>query len=209
MTVSGISTAIAVAAGYQHTCALLSGSNRAVLGGQSLWGARQRHEFDQLHACRRQRHFHGDRDIKRRLPQLRSFEHGTVQCWGYGVTVSLGNGAFSSSNIPVTVTGISTATAISSGSSAYHNCVLLSGAGPQCWGWNYDGALGNGGGGNSNVPVAVGGVSNVTTMAEGTYHTCALISGGTIQCWGYNGGGEFGNGTTTSPTCACPGLWNF
>ena len=59
---------------------------------------------------------------------------GTVQCWGSGGYGSLGNGSTSYQSTPVTVSGISTATAVTAG--RYHTCAVLSGGTIKCWGLN-------------------------------------------------------------------------
>jgi len=66
----------------------------------------------------------------------------------------------------------------------------------QCWGYNHDGELGNGGTApGSPAPVAVLGLSSgVTAIAVGQSHACAVVMGG-VQCWGLNDLGELGNGS--------------
>jgi alpha-tubulin suppressor-like RCC1 family protein len=76
-------------------------------------------------------------------------------------------------------------------------CAILSGGAAWCWGNNGDGQLGNG----SNVPaftapVAVEGISSVTTISTGAQSTCAVLSS-TVWCWGSDESGELGNGSTT------------
>ena len=104
VTVTGITNAIAVAAGDMFMCAVLSS--------------------------------------------------GTVQCWGGNSDGELGIGfGAPDSNVPVTVTGISDAIAVSGASE--HACVLLRGGKVQCWGNNVSGQLGTGTTVNSAVPVTV------------------------------------------------------
>jgi len=60
---------------------------------------------------------------------------GTVECWGWNNVAQLGiPTTTANSSTPVTVTGLSGATAITAG--VYHNCALLSGGTEQCWGNN-------------------------------------------------------------------------
>jgi alpha-tubulin suppressor-like RCC1 family protein len=121
---------------------------------------------------------------------------GTVECWGDNTYGQLGNGtSVGQSSTPVQVTDITSATAISSGSS--HSCALLSGGPVKCWGLNGNGELGNtttttG----SSTPVQVSGLASATEVSASSYDTCALISDGTVKCWGDNGEGQLGDGVT-------------
>lgn len=64
------------------------------------------------------------------------------------------------------------------------------------WGRNEYGELGIGTvGGQSNVPVAVPGLTNVTKVAAGHYHSLALTADGAVYDWGYNAMGQIGDGT--------------
>jgi len=79
---------------------------------------------------------------------------GSVQCWGDNSGGKLGNGTTTSSYVPVTVWGVTNATAVSASD---HTCAMLSGGSVQCWGRNFDGGLGNGTTTDSTVPVTVTG----------------------------------------------------
>jgi alpha-tubulin suppressor-like RCC1 family protein len=96
---------------------------------------------------------------------------GSVECWGDNSYGELGNGATTGpqtctivaganyttdgacSTSPITVSGLSGVTAISSG--YLFACALLSGGSVRCWGLNNLGQLGNGTTTNSSTPVAV------------------------------------------------------
>jgi hypothetical protein len=125
---------------------------------------------------------------------------GSVSCWGTEYYGDLGEGAGSSDipGGPVTVAGLTDATAISVGRN--NTCAVRRGGSVVCWGYGRDGALGDGrigaGAADSNVPVPVSGIIDATAVAVGL-QACALRATGTVVCWGPNGRGELGDGTFT------------
>jgi len=85
----------------------------------------------------------------------------------------------------------------------FHTCAVTTTGGVDCWGYNYDGELGNNStASQSNVPVHVVGVggtgllSGIADITAGMYHTCAVSTTCGVYCWGNNGAGELG---TTRP----------
>ena len=198
-TVNGVSNAIAVTTGYNHTCALLSG------GGIQCWG---RNHAGQLGDGTTTNSFTpvSVTGISTAIAVSAGGDYacavlagGSVQCWGDNALGQLGNGTTTSSPTPVTVSGISSATSVAAGW-LYHTCALLSGGGVQCWGANVYGQLGNGSYTASSTPVTVSGISTATAIAAGGSHSCALLSGGSLRCWGKNSYGQLGNDTYTSAT---------
>lgn len=116
----------------------------------------------------------------------------TVRCWGSWVTTT--------TNVPVTIPGLSQVTAIAAGD--YHACALTAAGGVKCWGRGTDGQLGNGGLADSETPVDVTGLaSGVVALTAGSRHTCAQLATGQVACWGDNGLLQLGVATpASSPT---------
>ena len=123
---------------------------------------------------------------------------GAVSCWGDTGYGQLGNGQSGyiyASAVPLAVVGILDATAIAT--IWEHSCALHEGGTVSCWGKNIRGQLGNGQSGDrvvSSVPVRVAGITDATAITAGFEHSCALHEGGTISCWGDNYNGQLGNG---------------
>jgi alpha-tubulin suppressor-like RCC1 family protein len=126
-------------------------------------------------------------------------EDGTVMTWGYNRFGQLGDGSTTSRLTPVPVVGLSNVKQISGGgnlSSDGHNIALLNNGTVMTWGDNESGQLGDGTTTDSSVPVAVHGLSDVSSVAAGGAHSMALLEDGTVMTWGSNEFGQLGNGTT-------------
>ena len=99
---------------------------------------------------------------------------------------------------PPTPTNLTTKSIVSS-RSGY--CAVLTSGGVDCWGYGYDGELGDGQNSDSNVPVAVvstsgsGTLSGVASLTSSSGSYCALLTSGGVDCWGY---GELGNGQNSN-----------
>ena len=90
-----------------------------------------------------------------------------------------------------------TVTAVSAGD--WYTCAVADGK-AYCWGYNYDGQLGNNSTIDSKVPVAVNtdgplAGKTVTAVSAGDRYTCA-VADGKAYCWGYNYYGQLGNNST-------------
>ena len=208
VAVTGINTATAISAGFYHTCALLA--DKTV----KCWGYNQ---YGQL----------GDGStIQSTLPVSVSgidgttvqataiaagYRHScalladeTVKCWGDNAFGQLGNGSTIKSNLPVPVSGITTATEIVVG--YHHSCARLGSGQVQCWGDNSSGQMGDNTTTNSSIPVTVSGITTATALAAGYYHNCALLASGQVQCWGYNQDGQLGTSIQSSTPVAVSGI---
>jgi alpha-tubulin suppressor-like RCC1 family protein len=117
----------------------------------------------------------------------------TVKCWGDNREGQLGDGTTTSTQHPVTVTGLSGVATVSVGHE--HTCAVLEDGTARCWGKNANGQLGDNTKVDSPTPVTVMGLSGIRSIHAGVSVTCALNLIGQVFCWGR--GGELGDGTVT------------
>jgi hypothetical protein len=135
---------------------------------------------------------------------------GSEQCWGYNFYGDLGNNSMTDTNVPAIVSGLTGATAVTTGGyqQSDHSCALLSNGTAECWGDNSNSQLGNSAAAQtcgmyppepcSDTPEVVTGLSGAKAIAAQETTNCALIADGTVQCWGYGGLGDLGNGSNTT-----------
>ena len=122
-----------------------------------------------------------------------------------------------------TLTGVTAVSSDGNGGVAGY-CALLTSGGVDCWGYDDDGALGDGTFSTtthegSATPVSVVGVGGSGTLTGVTVLSgyvdinvgyvgyCALLTSGGVDCWGYGWYGELGDGgfyTTTHQGSATP-----
>jgi alpha-tubulin suppressor-like RCC1 family protein len=196
----------ALAAGANHTCALLA------TGTVQCWGE---NAFGQLGDGTSGQLGDGTSEKFRTTPVevvgLRGatalaagrhhtcavLETGTVVCWGGNAFGQLGDGTTTNRATPTEVVGLRGVTALAAG--AMHTCALLETGTVQCWGMNLSRQLGDGTATNRATPTEVVGLRGVTVLAAGAMHTCALLETGTVQCWGNNAFGQLGNVTARTP----------
>ena len=198
VTVSGLSNAFGISIGGHHTCAVLGN------GTAKCWGSNSSGEL-------------GDGTTTDSLTPVTVsglsnavaisvgvddtcalLSDGTAKCWGYNeYHGQLGDGTMTNRSTPVTVSGLSNASAISTG--GLHTCAVLGNGTAKCWGDNDWGQLGDGTTTDSPTPVTVSGLGNAVGITAST-GTCAVLGDGTAKCWGYgrqpSGGGE----TVPTPT---------
>ena len=144
---------------------------------------------------------------------------GGADCWGYGYDGELGNGTFytagdDGSATPVQVQGVGgvgtltdVAALTGGGADGLYGfyCAVLTSGGVDCWGYGYDGELGDGvfhttgGHFGSATPVQVQGVGGVGTLTgvaslvSDNRGFCALLASTSVDCWGLGSGGQLGD----------------
>jgi alpha-tubulin suppressor-like RCC1 family protein len=120
---------------------------------------------------------------------------GAVQCWGFNTNYQLGDGTTTDRNTPVNVSSLGGA--VSSVEAGFgHTCALLSSGAVQCWGYNFNGQIGDNTTTTRPSPTTVSGLSSVIKIALGGYHSCAITPAG-VKCWGRNTNGQLGDSSTT------------
>jgi alpha-tubulin suppressor-like RCC1 family protein len=212
VAVKGLGEPKAVAAGGSHSLALLSN------GTVMAWGSNQ---FGQLGDGVTEPCCGHEMPVPTPVKGLAGviaisagYEHslallstGRVMAWGDNYFGQLGNGSETGpehcegdpcSRLPVEVQGLGEVTAISAG--WFSNLALLRNGTVVAWGDDRIGQLGN----NttvrqSDVPVAVSGLTGAASVAAGYDHSVALRVDGTVMTWGGNFDGQLGDGPSSGP----------
>jgi len=133
---------------------------------------------------------------------------GRVACWGWDAYGQLGDGIAGSSPDPTPGLIASAApnwTSVSAG--GYFTCATRAGR-IACWGFDSDGALGDGAAGppiDATPGLIASGATDWKKVDAGGLHTCA-IRATVLACWGYDGSGQLGDGTPGTGPDPTPGL---
>jgi alpha-tubulin suppressor-like RCC1 family protein len=202
VVVSGLTDAVAVAAGGDATCAL------RVNGALRCWGVNESGQLGDGTTTTPQSRPVDVVGISDALAVTQSGQEGcvltatgAVRCWGANKSGQLGNGSTDPSSTPVAVFGLSDAVAVSAGDD--FACAARVTGTVQCWGAG--GRLGDNVSGSSPVPVTVlvippGGGAPVTLpsvvgITAGPRFACALRVNGVPNCWGSDNTGVDGSGS--------------
>jgi alpha-tubulin suppressor-like RCC1 family protein len=189
--VVGLTTdVVGIAAGIDHTCALLNN------GAIQCWGRNDNRQLgDNTAELMRLTPVAvvglPDAATKVTAGGLRTCaltSNSGVVCWGYyaGDTPQA---------IPGLYFGVA---AITIGSGSSHICVLKVNGSTKCWGINNQGQLGDGTTTNRTTPTDVIDLAtSVSAITSGDSHTCAIQNGG-VKCWGRNEEGQLGDGAAWS-----------
>ena len=217
-------TAIAIAAGGFHSCALLDN------GAVKCWG---NNDVGQLG--------HGDTDDRgddagemgdnlapialgtgRTATAIAAgdshtcalLDNGTVKCWGATTSASSaratptirGDGAGEMGDNLARGRPRHRSHRHRDHAGGVHTCALLDDGTVKCWGANDAGQLGYGDTelaattparwATTSPPIDLGTGRTAVAITAGDAHTCALLDNGTVKCWGYNVNGQLGQGDT-------------
>jgi alpha-tubulin suppressor-like RCC1 family protein len=132
---------------------------------------------------------------------------GSVWAWGANSFGQLGSTPGAKNARPSKVAGAANVVAVDAG--MYHSVALRRDGSVLTWGAGYAGQLGDGTTTNNRpTPVAVAGLTGVTSIAAGQLHTMAVTGSGAVYTWGSNASGQLGDGSKTTRTrpVLVPGL---
>jgi alpha-tubulin suppressor-like RCC1 family protein len=225
-SVTGLAQVTAIAAGEEHSLALL-GNGTVVAWGSNFEGALGDGTTSGPETCER---FAGGRGPCSKTPipvaglkeataisagladSLALLANGTVMAWGADEHGQLGDGSTEDPRVPVEVAGLTEVVAISAGQG--DSLALLANGTVMAWGSNNAGQLGDGattgpeacgeegeGLPCSKLPVRVEGLSEVVAISAGAECNLALLKNGTVVAWG---GDDLGNGTLAGSDVPVP-----
>ena len=205
---------IAIAAGGDHTCALLASHQ------VRCWGSNNDGELGDGTQRMRQRPVvvkdpSGARPLTGVTQIDAGYEHtcarlgsGQVRCWGFESDGQLGDGgADTSSPLPVAVrkaTGpgrLSDVRRVDLGE--FYSCALLDSGRARCWGDNRSGQLGDGSTDDRSRPVTVkdstgsAPLADIAELAAGGESTCGRLENRRARCMGDDDDGQLGDGTAS------------
>jgi alpha-tubulin suppressor-like RCC1 family protein len=217
---SGI-TAKAIAAGGNHTCAILD--NASI----KCWG---KNASGQLGIGDTNNRGDGSNPMGDSLPVVdlgsgrtakvivaggshtcTILDDSSIKCWGENDQGQLGLGNTTDSlNASVVDMGSGiTAKAITAGES--HTCAILNNSAIKCWGRANEGQMGlfkwniNIGSGSNQMGTTgqddltkIGTGRTAVAIAAGKNHNCAILDNSSIKCWGANTSGQLGIGDTVN-----------
>lgn len=203
--------AIAVTAGYRHTCAVLAN------GETRCWGSGANGRLglantNDVHSATSVPPVSLGKEVVAvsagTFHTCARLADGNIRCWGLGSGGLLGSGNTGSigddehpSAVPPVQLGVSPyPVTVTSGES--HSCALISNGDVKCWGFGGGGRLGYANTttiGDNEAPATAGAVSlggEAKSITAGARHTCAVLANGDVRCWGVGVQGRLGLAAT-------------
>lgn len=199
--VTGVTNAVAVSAGFDHTCAVTDTGALYCWGGNFYGALGNGDNIDQSAPV--QVFASGVQAVEASdLFTCAIKTDFTVWCWGLNSTGSLGNGTYNvNASTPQQVSGGFMAKALSSAGAFV--CAIDLGDDVYCWGSNINGELGVDVGDYYSMVPAGPVVQDVEMLAAATQSACAFDAlsppFGTLYCWGYNEVGQLRDPATLTP----------
>jgi len=187
VNVVGLASGVAaIAAGDEHTCALMAAGNVRCWGANVNGAVGDRTRTDRTTPV-------GVVDLAAGATAISAggfgacavLSNGRVKCWGV------------TGQAPTDVSGLG-GDVVAIGAGHQHTCAVIRGGAVMCWGLNAFGALGDGTTTSSEVPVPVVGLTGASGVEGGYVHSCALTLAGGVVCWGDNRFAQLGDGTTSA-----------
>ena len=203
-------TAVQVAAGERHTCALLDN------GEVWCWGSGGNNE---LANGALQSSDPVKVPLGAGITASRIFVGGRVSCaltsdnrltcWGQNHKGQIGNGTVLASGgvAPAAVSNIPTSFVpahVDPG--GRHVCAAATGGAVWCWGDDDRNQLGTAADGAAavNVPGPADSITAARSVATGLEYSCAVLTDDTVSCWGRNHLAQLGRGSVTPASTAAP-----
>jgi alpha-tubulin suppressor-like RCC1 family protein len=206
--------AVQIAAGRDHTCALLEGGSVRCWGEGTLgrlgYGNTTKVGDNELPSTR------GPVDLGGAAVQIAAggthtcavLDTGAVRCWGFGLYGQLGYGntlnvGDSATRLPSAAGDVPVGAPVAElvlGDN--HSCARLESRAVRCWGRGDKGELGYGSvenlGDDEVLTLSDIDLGDPTVhLATGATHNCALLEAGAVRCWGNGGDGRLGYGNVT------------
>ena len=203
-------TAVQVAAGERHTCALLDN------GEVWCWGSGGNNE---LANGALQSSDPVKVPLGAGITASRIFVGGRVSCaltsdnrltcWGQNHKGQIGNGTVLASGgvAPAAVSNIPTSFVPSHvDPGGRHVCAAATGGAVWCWGDDDRNQLGTAADGAAavNVPGPADSITAARSVATGLEYSCAVLTDDTVSCWGRNHLAQLGRGSVTPASTAAP-----
>ncbi|MED5496623.1 MAG: hypothetical protein VX872_03575, partial [Candidatus Thermoplasmatota archaeon] len=219
-------TAVAIATGYDHVCAILdneqvkcwgaNGHGRLGIENTTTMGDGPNEMGDNLAYTSLGTGLTPVQIDAGNGHTCALFDNGSVKCWGFNQYGNLGLGNNSNQGDASNEMGDDLAfvdlgtgrTAVDLTAMTQSVCVVLDNGDVKCWGRNQHGQLGIesgitiGDGSNEmgdNLAVTdLGTGVKALAIGGGFSHVCAIIENGSLKCWGSNGFGMLGIGSTVA-----------
>ncbi|WP_203335464.1 RCC1 domain-containing protein [Nocardioides limicola] len=208
--------AVAITAGTEHTCALLTD------GTVRCWGYNY---LGQLGSATNTGTFNANPSPQpavnlgaRAVALTAAGAHscallatGTVRCWGSNRNGQLGSatntGTFNANPSPQPGVNLG-ARAVALTAAGAHSCALLANGIVRCWGYNHYGQLGSTTGDANPTPQPAVTLTplgaSAVAVAGGSSYTCATLTTGAVRCWGNNRYGQLGSTVNSGSHVANP-----